>query len=57
MIDYMKADAKKQGVKNFAARLVKPDDPGVAPHSADVVEFRQGCPRFGNTGRNPRRFW
>lgn len=37
MIDYMKADAKKQGAKNFEARLVNPDDPGLAPHSADVV--------------------
>ncbi len=57
MIDYMKADAKKQDGKNFAARVVKSDDSGVAPHSADVVKFRQGCPRFGNKGRNPRRFW
>ena len=39
MIDYMKADAEKQGLKNYHARLVKPDDPGLGPHSADVVFF------------------
>ena len=39
MIDYMKADAKKQGLKNYHARLVKADDPELAPHSADVVFF------------------
>lgn len=39
MIDYMKADAKKQGMKNYHARLVKADDPELAPHSADVVFF------------------
>jgi len=39
MIDYMKADAKKLGLKNYEARVVKPDDPGLAPHSADVVFF------------------
>jgi len=39
MIDYMKADAKKQGLKDYHARLVKADDPELAPHSADVVFF------------------
>jgi ubiquinone/menaquinone biosynthesis C-methylase UbiE len=39
MVDYMKADAKKRGLKNYDARLVKPDDPALAPHSADVVFF------------------
>lgn len=39
MIDYMSADAKKQGLKNYGARLVKPDDPELVPHSADVVFF------------------
>jgi arsenite methyltransferase len=39
MIDYMKADAKKLGLKNYEARVAKPDDPGLAPHSADVVFF------------------
>ena len=39
MVDYMKADAKKQGLKNYDARLVKPDDPELVPHSADVVFF------------------
>lgn len=39
MIEYMKADAKKLGLKNYEARVVKPDDPRLAPHSADVVFF------------------
>ena len=39
MIDYMKADAEKQGLKNYHARLVKRDDPELPPHSADVVFF------------------
>ncbi len=39
MIDYMKADAEKLGLKNYHARLVKPDDPELAPHSVDVVFF------------------
>lgn len=39
MIDYMKADAEKQGLKNYHARLVKRDAPELPPHSADVVFF------------------
>jgi arsenite methyltransferase len=39
MIDYMKADAEKLGLKNYHARLVKPDDPELEPHSVDVVFF------------------
>jgi arsenite methyltransferase len=39
MIDYMKADAKKVGLGNYEARVVKADDPQLAPHSADVVFF------------------
>lgn len=39
MIDYMKADAKKQGLKNYAPRLVKADEPELTPHSADLVFF------------------
>lgn len=39
MVDYMKAGAKKLGLANYGARLVKPDDPGLAPRSADVVFF------------------
>jgi ubiquinone/menaquinone biosynthesis C-methylase UbiE len=39
MIDYMKADAKKLGLKNYEARVVKPDEPGLASHSTDVVFF------------------
>jgi arsenite methyltransferase len=39
MIDYMKADAEKLGLKNYHARLLKPDDPGLARHSVDVVFF------------------
>ncbi|MFZ0888406.1 MAG: methyltransferase domain-containing protein [Candidatus Binataceae bacterium] len=39
MVAYMKADATKLGAKNYEARLVKPDDPGLAPRSVDVVFF------------------
>jgi len=39
MIDYMEADSKKLDLKNYKARLVKADDPELAPHSADVVFF------------------
>lgn len=39
MVAYMKADAKKLHLKNYEARLVKPDDPALAPHSVDVVFF------------------
>ena len=39
MVAWMKADAKKLHLKNYQARLVKPDDPALAPHSVDVVFF------------------
>lgn len=39
MVDYMKADAKRLGAKNYKARLVKPDDPELAPRSVDVIFF------------------
>ena len=39
MVAYMQADAKKLGVKNYDARVVKPDDPELAPGSADLVFF------------------
>jgi ubiquinone/menaquinone biosynthesis C-methylase UbiE len=39
MVDYMKADAKKLGLKNYDARVVKSDDPELAPHSVDVIFF------------------
>ncbi len=39
MVAYMKADATKLHLKNYEARLVKRDDPALAPHSVDVVFF------------------
>jgi arsenite methyltransferase len=39
MVDYMKADAKKLGLTNYQARLVKAADPELAPDSADVIFF------------------
>jgi arsenite methyltransferase len=39
MIDYMHADASKLKLSNYQARLVKPNDPELAPHSADVIFF------------------
>jgi ubiquinone/menaquinone biosynthesis C-methylase UbiE len=39
MVDYMNADAKKRKLRNYQARLAKPDDPGLAPHSVDLIFF------------------
>lgn len=39
MVAYMKADAKKIRLSNYAARLAKPDDPELALHSVDIVFF------------------
>src|SRR3989304_5680378 len=37
MVDYMKEDAKKRGLTNYEARVVKPDDAGLPSKSVDVV--------------------
>ena len=37
MVEYMKEDAKKQGLTNYEARVVKPDDAGLPLKSVDVV--------------------
>ena len=39
MVAYMQTDAKKLGVKNYDAQVVKPDDPELAPGSVDLVFF------------------
>jgi arsenite methyltransferase len=39
MVDYMKADAKKLSLQNYHARVVKADNPELAPDSADVIFF------------------
>jgi arsenite methyltransferase len=39
MVNYMKADAKKLGLQNYHARVVKADDPELSPNSADVIFF------------------
>jgi ubiquinone/menaquinone biosynthesis C-methylase UbiE len=39
MVAYMTADARKLKLSNYEARLVKPDDPELAPDSVDVVFF------------------
>lgn len=39
MVDYMRADAKKLKLSNYEARVGKPDDPELAPHSANLVFF------------------
>ncbi len=39
MVDYMNSDAKKLKLANYSARVVKPDNPGLAPASMDVVFF------------------
>jgi ubiquinone/menaquinone biosynthesis C-methylase UbiE len=37
MVKYMQEDARKRNLKNYIARVVKPDDPGLEPQSTDVV--------------------
>ena len=37
MADYMSEDAKKLGLTNYEAKVVRTDDPELAPHSIDVV--------------------
>lgn len=37
MVDYMREDAEKLGIKNYEARVVKTDDPELEPRSVDVV--------------------
>jgi len=37
MVDYMQEDAKKRGLSNYEARVVKPDDVGLSPQSVDVI--------------------
>ena len=37
MVNYMKEDAKKLGLKNYEAKVVPTDDAGLAPNSVDVV--------------------
>jgi arsenite methyltransferase len=39
MVAYMNADANKLKLANYQARVSKPDDPELAPHSADLVFF------------------
>jgi len=37
MVEYMKEDARKLSLKNYEARVVKPDDPELAAKSVDVI--------------------
>ncbi|HYA34829.1 MAG TPA: methyltransferase domain-containing protein [Candidatus Binataceae bacterium] len=37
LVDYMNGQAKKLGLANYEAHVVKPDDPGLAPHSVDII--------------------
>ena len=39
MVAYMKRDAEKLGLKNYRARVVKPDDPELAPDSVNLIFF------------------
>jgi len=48
MAAYMQADARKLGVKNYNARVVKPDDPELAPGSVDLVFFCDTLHHLGN---------
>ncbi len=55
MVAYMKADAKKRHLKNYEGRLVKPDDPALAPHSVDVVFFCDTLHHINNRGAYLRK--
>ncbi|HTM07561.1 MAG TPA: class I SAM-dependent methyltransferase [Verrucomicrobiae bacterium] len=37
MVEHMKEEARKLNLKNYEPRLVKADDPGLAPQSVDVI--------------------
>jgi ubiquinone/menaquinone biosynthesis C-methylase UbiE len=37
MVEYMKEDARNLSLKNYEARVVKPDDPELAAKSVDVI--------------------
>jgi ubiquinone/menaquinone biosynthesis C-methylase UbiE len=37
MVKYMQEDARNLNMKNYTARVVKPDDPALEPQSVDVV--------------------
>jgi ubiquinone/menaquinone biosynthesis C-methylase UbiE len=37
MVEYMKEDAKRLNLSNYEARIVKTDDPELAPDSVDVI--------------------
>lgn len=37
MVDYMKEDARKMGLNNYEARVVKTDDPEIPASSVDVI--------------------
>lgn len=37
LVNYMKEDARKFNLKNYEARVVKPDDPELPPQSVNVV--------------------
>ncbi len=39
MVAYMKRDAEKLGLKNYRARVAKPDDPELAPDSVNLIFF------------------
>lgn len=37
MVEHMRQEARRLNLSNYEARLVKPDDPGLEPHSVDIV--------------------
>ncbi len=48
MVAYMKADAARLKLPNYQARMVKPDDPELAPHCADLIFFCDVLHHLGN---------
>jgi ubiquinone/menaquinone biosynthesis C-methylase UbiE len=39
MVEYMKNDSRKLGLRNYHARVIKADNPELAPNAADVIFF------------------
>jgi arsenite methyltransferase len=53
MVEQMKKDAAARGLKNYEARVVKPDDAGLANDSVDVIFL---CDTFHHIENRPAYF-
>jgi arsenite methyltransferase len=53
MVEHMREDARKRSLSNYDAKAVKPDDPGLAPSSVDVVFL---CDAYHHIDNRPDYF-